>query len=92
MPLGVAMDCAAPNSETGLASVDLTGTPFTITSVYAAQGNNTGSAATMPAPDHRNIALTGGGNCGWTAVMGSPVNPFNSNGGGFILQLAYTPL
>lgn len=92
MPLGVAMDCTGPNSETGLGGVDLTGTPFTIASFYAAQGNNTGSAATTPAPDHRSIALTGGGNCGWTAVTSSPNNPFNSNGGGFILVLAYTPM
>ena len=92
MPLGVAMDCAGPNSETGVGGVDLSGTPFTITSAYARQGNNTGSAATTPAPDHRSIALTGGGNCGWTAVTASPNNPFNANGGGFILKLAYTPL
>jgi hypothetical protein len=85
------MDCTSSNSETGIARVDLTGTPFTITSTYAADGNNTGSAQTTPAPDHRSIALTGGGNCGWTAVTGSPFNPFNRNGGGFILQLAYTP-
>jgi GON domain len=91
MPLGVAMDCTASISETGLGSVDLGGTPFTIASTYEAQGNNIGSAETTLSTDGRSIALTGGGNCGWTAVHKSPTNPFNKNGGDFILHVAYAP-
>ncbi len=87
MPLGVAMDCVGPNSSTGAASIDLTGTPFHVTSTFALGGNMNGGTTTTV---NRVITLRGGGNCGWNAPAGAHGNPFNT-AADVTLQLAYGP-
>jgi hypothetical protein len=90
MPLGSAMDCAGNNSHTGAANVDLTGAPFVVTSGWSSAGNSPGGMATKTG-GARVVAVTGGGNCGWTAPTGSPNNPFNTFTSSNILVLAYQP-
>lgn len=80
MPYGVAMDCRGTTSQAGQASIDLTKTGFALdaTTVFLTSGNQPGGMAQISA-DHRRARLTGGGNCGWTAPAGTPINPFNNN-------------
>lgn len=87
MPLGVAMDCAGPNSTTGAASIDLTGTPFHVTSTFALGGNKDAGTATTGG---QVITVRGGGKCGWNAPAGANGNPFNA-AAGVTVQLAYGP-
>ena len=64
MPFGVAMDCS--NGETGLANLDLVGTPFAIAESFCQRGSSADGSSVLSSNDQ--IAdLTGGGNCGWTA-------------------------
>ncbi len=90
MPYGVAMDCAAIFSATGVGNVDLTGTPF------AVAPNAWILRVTMQPPagavtysmNNQVVDLTGGGSCGYTVPapdFGSPINI----SGGFQLRLVY---
>lgn len=88
MPYGVAMDCEGPGSQTGLASIDLTGTPFVVSDSFETGGAATGGSLST---NGRRYELTGGGNCGWQAPAPAPYNPFNSIGPSPILDLAYQP-
>jgi hypothetical protein len=90
MPLGSAMDCAGSNSHTGVAQVDVTGTPFAVTASWSPGGNSPGGAVTSSNAG-RTAAITGGGNCGWNAPTGSPGNPFNTFSSSKLLGLAYMP-
>jgi hypothetical protein len=96
MPYGVAMDCDNNYSSTGVAKIDLTGTPFVVTNTFADHGNKSaGSAA--DANGGRQVAISGGGYCGWDApsayaVNGPQGNPFNpTTTPAPNVTLAYTP-
>jgi len=90
MPYAIAMDCVANNSQTGVANIDLTGTPFVVTDLFELGGFK---AAGTKAPSNggRIVALTGGGFCGWSAPAPAPSNPFNAIPSAPILDLAYSP-
>ncbi|HEX8109590.1 MAG TPA: GON domain-containing protein [Kofleriaceae bacterium] len=93
MPYGVAMDCRGATSQAGQANIDLSGTRFALdaATIFLTSGNQPGGMAQI-STDHRRALLTGGGNCGWTAPAGTPINPFNNNvTDGALLKLVYTP-
>jgi hypothetical protein len=90
MPYAVAMDCAGNNQNTGVARLDLGGTPFVITDPFALRGSQPDGAVTST-NNGRQVSLTGGGNCGWMAPAPAPFNPFNQITGGDILDIAYAP-
>jgi hypothetical protein len=85
MPFGVAMSC--DNAMSGRANIDLRGLPFTYEGSFATNAIGMGSIGSDPA--HQQFTLEGGGFCGWMGVQGAAYNPFNTNGGGFVLQLSY---
>jgi hypothetical protein len=89
MPYSVAMDCAGNNSRTGVAQIDLSGTPFAIvTNQFFKGGAQAGSNLQMP--DNQHATLTGGGDCGWFGPTNNLFNPFNTNvNPSTILQLSY---
>ena len=96
MPYGVAMDCVNNFSSTGVANIDLTGTPFVVTNAFADHGNK-GSGSAVSANGGRQVAITGGGYCGWDqptayTVNGPQGNPFNpTTTPAPNITLAYTP-
>lgn len=81
-----AMDCASPGSSTGLANVDLTGTPFAIENTFVVGGYIPAGTAVV-SPDGKVANLTGGGYCGWMSAGPGyhPVGP----AGNFALTLRY---
>lgn len=89
MPYGVAMDCAGNNQNTGVANIDLSGTPFAVSDPFELGGSHPDGTTTKSNLD-RVVALTGGGNCGWNAPAPAPYNPFNTTGGP-ILDVIYQP-
>jgi hypothetical protein len=88
MPLGVAMDCKGGGSTTGSASIDLSGTPFAVTSGWQDGGNSADGATGKTG---RVVTVSGGGDCGWDAPAGSPGNPFNTFSNSKLVQLSYSP-
>ncbi len=90
MPLTVAMDCKQNNSNTGLATVDLTATAFAISGTFAEFGNMPDHTVSLTS-NNQVLSTTGGGNCGWYAPTGTPINPFNDNAAATTLQLTYAP-
>lgn len=90
MPYGVAMDCGGNDSHTGVAQIDLGGTPFVISDAFALRGSQA-DGSIVKQNNGRQVSLTGGGNCGWVAPAPAPYNPFNQITGGDILDLAYLP-
>jgi len=90
MPLGIAMSCDNNYSSSSAANVDLTGTPFVVTSSWA-QGGNKPAGSTTQSAGGRAVALTGGGYCGWNAPVGAPTNPFNTFPSSSLIALAYMP-
>jgi hypothetical protein len=88
MPLGVAMDCANNYSDTGVASVDLGGTPFAITSTWSEGGNKPNGSATPLGV--RAYTIIGGGYCGWNAPTNAPDNPFNQFSSANLITLSYS--
>jgi hypothetical protein len=88
MPLGVAMDCSGDFSTSGQAGVDVSSTPFAITSGWSPAG---GDAAGIANKNARTASISGGGNCGWDAPTGSPGNPFNTFTNSKLVQLSYSP-
>jgi hypothetical protein len=93
LPYGVAMDCKGTNSQTGTANIDLTATPFALTGAAAFAGAGSGfKVTTSPSAANQKFQLKGGGNCGWNAPVGAPINPFNNNvdsTNGLLLDLVY---
>ena len=85
MPYGVAEDCMALNSASGISKLDLTNLPFIFAPSQFSTGGNSTGGGTVIASD-KKVDMTGGGLCGWTAVKGSD-NPFNQNG--LPIQLQY---
>ena len=88
MPFGVAMSCDAGPS--GVANIDLTGTPFAVAPNEFLQGGTAGSGSATYSSGGRVVNLTGGGFCGWTCASPATFNPYNE-AGDFQLALAYAP-
>jgi hypothetical protein len=93
MPFAVAMDCLGNKSNAGVASIDLTGTPFALVNANQfARGGNMSDGAVALSSNNQRATLTGGGNCGWLAPNGAPINPFNDNvTDGALLVVKYQP-
>jgi hypothetical protein len=81
-----AMDCVTPGSSTGLANVDLTGTPFAIENTFVLGGYIPGGTSSL-SPDGKVANLTGGGYCGWMSA-GPGYHPVGS-AGNYALSLRY---
>jgi hypothetical protein len=90
MPYAVAMDCEGNNSNSGVAHMDLSGTPFVIIDPFEERGSMPDSTISST-NGGRQVTITGGGNCGWMAPAPAPFNPFNQITGGDILDIAYAP-
>lgn len=90
MPYATAFDCRGSLSQTGLANIDLTGTPFAVAAGALVIAGSSAAGAATPTPNGqvRVLNLTGGGNCGWNAPIGS-FNPYNQSGSP--LNLVYFP-
>jgi hypothetical protein len=93
MPYGVAMDCQGNNSTSGVALIDLTATKFALTGANEfAEGGNMSNSSIQPTSNNQRATINGGGNCGWVAPVGAPMNPFNDNvTNGAILEVVYQP-
>lgn len=88
MPFGTAMNCGgAP----GVARIDLTDTPFVVTSTFCVGGFRPSGNATA-SDGGRIIDITGSGGCGWTTPDANPcpLDPFNATANS-VVQLAYVP-
>ncbi|NOK23356.1 GON domain-containing protein, partial [Corallococcus carmarthensis] len=84
MTYAAAMGC----STTGLANVDLRGTPFSVpTGAIGRAGPSSGSSWWTFGANNQVVEMRGYGGCGWVGPLGS-YNPFNQNG--TLLPLAYT--
>ncbi len=93
MPYGVAMDCKGTNSQSGVANIDLTATAFALSgsSAWAVSGVGAKGSASLSSGNQK-AQIKGGGNCGWDAPVGAPMNPFNDNvdsTNGILLDLVY---
>lgn len=88
MPYGVGMSCDATDS--GLANIDLRGTPFAVATGEFLQGGTANSGSSTYSSDNRVVDITGGGFCGWTCASPATFNPFN-DAGDFQLALVYAP-
>jgi hypothetical protein len=86
MPFGVAMSCDA--SPSGVANIDLTGTPFAVAADEFLVGGSGSSGSAVYSTDQRVVNLTGGGYCGWICASPATFNPFNDTGD-FQLSLVY---
>ena len=90
MPLGAAMDCGGSGSQSGTAAINLTNTPFVVSSNWSLGGGGAAGNANK-AGGGRTVTITGGGNCGWNAPSGAPGNPFNTCTNLKLVTLTYTP-
>jgi hypothetical protein len=88
MPFGVGMSCDATDS--GVANIDLRGTPFAVKTGEFLQGGAGSSGSATYSSDNRVVDITGGGYCGWTCASPATFNPFN-DAGDFQLDLVYAP-
>ncbi len=88
MPFSVAADCVDGFVRSGVANVDLRGTPFAVApDAFVTLGNSAGGAATYGARN-QTVDLLAGGACGWIAPRAAPYDPINA-AGGFDLPLVY---
>lgn len=78
MPYGVAMSC--DKMASGVARIDLAGTPFAVVSNEFSLGGGSPVGGTTYSADRSLVNLTGGGYCGWNTWTPA-YNPFNQNGG-----------
>ncbi|WP_375744584.1 GON domain-containing protein [Corallococcus interemptor] len=84
MTYAAAMGC----SRTGLANVDLRGTPFSVPADSIGRGGYSSESSWWAFHDNFQVVeMRGYGGCGWVGPQGS-YNPFNKNGA--LLPLAYT--
>lgn len=90
MPYAVAMACVAPRNAAGVGNINLTGTPFQVTSTFQVGGASPAGSATVSS-GNQVVSLTGGGFCGWITTAPTLFNPFNPSPGMFDLSLACTP-
>jgi GON domain len=88
MPFGVGMSC--DGSASGVANIDLTGTPFAVATDEFLTGGAGSSGSAVYSTDNRVVNLTGGGYCGWICASPATYNPFN-DAGDFQLSLVYVP-
>ncbi|HVG58861.1 MAG TPA: GON domain-containing protein [Hyalangium sp.] len=86
MPYAVAMSCN--QAPSGVANLDLRGTPFDVASGAFMQAGSAYSGTSSYSRRSKVVNLTGGGYCGWTSPTPYTLNPFNQNGG-FQLSLVY---
>jgi hypothetical protein len=82
LPYGVAMSC---NGGLAPANIDLRGTPFAVAPGAFAVGGAGYKGSTAYSEANQVVSLSGGGNCGWDAPVGS-FNPFNQSGAQLQLQ------
>ncbi|WP_158621584.1 GON domain-containing protein [Corallococcus aberystwythensis] len=84
MTYAAAMGC----SRTGLANVDLRGTPFSVPTGSIGRAGPSSESSWWAFHDNNQVVeMHGYGGCGWVGPQGS-YNPFNQNGA--LLPLAYT--
>ncbi|MFP2899164.1 GON domain-containing protein [Corallococcus sp. 4LFB] len=84
MTYAAAMGC----SRTGLANVDLRGTPFSVPAGAIGKFGPSSESSWWAFHDNNQVVeMHGYGGCGWVGPQGS-YNPFNQNGA--LLPLAYT--
>ncbi|NPD24318.1 MULTISPECIES: GON domain-containing protein [Corallococcus] len=84
MTYAAAMGC----SRTGLANVDLRGTPFSVPTGNIGRAGPSSESSWWAFHDNNQVVeMRGYGGCGWVGPQGS-YNPFNKNGA--LLPLAYT--
>jgi hypothetical protein len=76
MPFGVAMSCSGGPS---FANIDLRDTPFAVVADQFGIGGADPVGEAIYGEANQFVNLTGGGYCGWAAVLGS-YNPFNQQG------------
>lgn len=82
MPYAVAMGC----NTTGLANIDLTGTPFAVpTNQIAIGGVSTYGATFAFGSGNQVVSMSSRGYCGWVGPVGS-YNPYNQNGQPLLLS------
>ena len=75
MPFAIAMSC--DGSASGLANIDLTGTPFAVVDPFKTGGSVPHGVVTVSNAG-QTLAVTGGGDCGWNGPTTAPFNPFNA--------------
>jgi hypothetical protein len=87
MPYGVAACCRSSYDDCGIANIDLTDTPFSVSDNFNIGGYN--ASGSINFKNNRQVVdITGGGYCGWTTPDPYLYNPYNSTGG-FRLDLNY---
>jgi len=91
MPVAIAMDCVGNNSNTGAATLDLRGTPFSMAAGSFAEGGSQPDHTISLTDSNRLLAITGGGFCGWYGASDATSNPFNDNLPNAALPISYTP-
>ena len=88
MSYAVAMGCQS--NESGLANIDLQGTPFAVIGESCQAGFQATGEATFSMND-QVVELTGGGFCGWTAIADPcPIGPQTGTTDA-LLQLGFLP-
>jgi len=87
VPYGRALDCEAPNSQTGTGRIDLRGTVFAINDTFGHSGFVSNGHVVFS--NNNQVAdIWGGGYCGWTAPSSVFLDENKVNfGGGWDLQL-----
>jgi hypothetical protein len=89
---GVAIDCVKQHSQTGVARIDLRGTPFMVADTFVTCGYLPGGSSVFSEGD-QVVELTGGGECGSMQPASTSdclLSPFNDTGGPQpILELGY---
>lgn len=90
MPYGVAMDCEGSGNASGVAAIDLAGTPFVVNDPFETRGSGAAGSSNVQ-NGGRQVQISGGGNCGWRSPAPAPFNPYNSIGPSPILELSYAP-
>lgn len=86
MPYGVAASCN--NTASGVASIDLSGTPFALTAGQFQSGGWLPKGTATYSANSKMVSLTGGGFCGWEGP-GTLTQPVNETGG--FVALTYSP-
>ncbi|MCK5398329.1 MAG: metallophosphoesterase, partial [Thermoplasmata archaeon] len=87
MPYGIAYDCKSSLSKTGVANIDLSGTPFAVIDTFSLSGHNPAGRSIF-SQDNQIVNLNGGGYCGGITPSPGMSIPFNTEGG-FRLDLEY---
>lgn len=92
---GCAMDCNGDNRASGVANIDLTGTPFHVSEAqtWTIAGDRKLVGAATPGNGGQVVDITGGGGCGWAIPspgLGNGTPPINNfSGNSSLLKLVY---